>query len=187
MTLCLLRHVKIGFLTFRQQSLKPVHWRILYLPPARTMATNNRDPNTLSNYTEFVTVHTTTNLEISFDNKCLKGNVVLKLESTTDAESKEVILDTSFLDINSINVDGEPTKYELSPRIEPYGSPLKIPLNQGVKRGEHVEIDVAVQTTDGCTALQWLTPGQTSNKKFPYMFSQCQVCLAIPLERRLKC
>ncbi|KAL9108996.1 MAG: hypothetical protein Q9227_006236 [Pyrenula ochraceoflavens] len=137
-------------------------------------SSKNRDPNTLSNYSEFRTVHTTANLEISFEKKCLRGNVVLQLQSTNDADSREVVLDSSFLDINSINVNGQPSKWDLSPRMEPYGSALKIPLPNGVKRDTNIELDIAVQTTDQCTALQWLTPAQTSNKKSPYMFSQCQ-------------
>jgi leukotriene-A4 hydrolase len=58
--------------------------------------------------------------------------------------------------------------------VEPYGSPLTITLPAAVPKGKTVEIEIALATTDKCTALQWLTPAQTSNKKHPYIFSQCQ-------------
>jgi leukotriene-A4 hydrolase len=58
--------------------------------------------------------------------------------------------------------------------MEPYGAPLTITLNQDVAKGEKIDIAIKLSTTDKCTALQWLTPAQTSNKKHPYMFSQCQ-------------
>lgn len=37
-----------------------------------------------------------------------------------------------------------------------------------------IELEITIATTKDCTALQWLTPAQTSNHKHPYMFSQCQ-------------
>jgi leukotriene-A4 hydrolase len=40
--------------------------------------------------------------------------------------------------------------------------------NQGVA------VNIKVRTTRDCTALQWLKLEQTSNKKHPYLFSQCQ-------------
>lgn len=58
--------------------------------------------------------------------------------------------------------------------MEPYGSALKISLSQRIDLGQAVEVDITLETTDKCSALQWLTPTQTSNKKFPYMFSQCE-------------
>ncbi|KAL1984869.1 hypothetical protein VTN96DRAFT_8624 [Rasamsonia emersonii] len=92
----------------------------------------------------------------------------------TNAESQEIILDSSYLDITDVKVDGQQSKWELLPRVEPYGSALKIQLGSGVELEKTVEVDISVKTTDKCTALQWLTPAQTSNKKHPYMFSQCQ-------------
>ena len=66
---------------------------------SRPMATNvsinrPRDPNTLSNYHNFLTTHTVANFEIDFTRKILDGNVVLSLKPVTDVESAEVVLDT---------------------------------------------------------------------------------------------
>ena len=68
----------------------------------------------------------------------------------------------------------KPSKWDLLPRLEPYGAALKIQLDKGVAQGESVEVSIDVSTTKSSTALQWLTPAQTSSKKYPYMFSQCE-------------
>ncbi|KAJ5446094.1 hypothetical protein N7491_002176 [Penicillium cf. griseofulvum] len=143
---------------------------------SRTMATINppRDPNTVSNYNNWRSTHITANFDILFDQKKLVGNVVHQFKSITDGESQEIILDTSHLDIGAVKVDGQPSKWEFLPPLEPYGVPLKISLDKPVKLNGTLEVDIEVKTTDKCTALQWLTPAQTSNKKHPYMFSQCQ-------------
>ena len=155
---------------------------------AATM-TMPRDPNTLSNYHNFLTTHTKAHFDVDFVNERLTGNVILKLKSITDAESREVVLDTSHLDIKHVKLDRVPLKWNLLPRSEPYGSALKIELEKAIAIEESIEIDVClrilsitkaifndiciyqihVQTTKECTALQWLTPAQTSNKKHPYM------------------
>jgi len=53
-----------------------------------------RDPCTLSNYNNFKTTHTSADLHIDFKAKKLSGHVTLLLKSTTNAESKEILLDT---------------------------------------------------------------------------------------------
>ncbi|KAN0071960.1 Peptidase family M1 domain containing protein [Elaphomyces granulatus] len=122
-----------------------------------------RDSSTLSNYTTWMSSHT------------LVGNVIHQLKSNTNGQSREIILDTSYLDIRDIKVEGgKPLNWEFLPRIEPYGSALKIKLENSVEFGKEIQIDISVKTTQNCTALQWLTPAQTSNKKHPYVFSQCQ-------------
>ena len=101
-----------------------------------------RDPNTLSNYNNFRSTHVTANLDIMFDEQHLVGNVVHQLKSITNAESQEIILDTSYLDVNEVKVDGKVSKWTLLPRMEPYGSALKIHLDHGVALDQTVEVDV---------------------------------------------
>lgn len=71
-------------------------------------------------------------------------------------------------------MDGQAAKFNVGDRVEPYGSPLSITLPSKVSKGKTFNIEIAVATTEKCTALQWMTPAQTSIKKHPYMFSQCQ-------------
>lgn len=143
----------------------------------RKMATISkmpRDPNTLSNYNNWTTKHTKAEFAIDFKAQKLVGSVTLALESITDSESDEIILDTSFLDIKDISINGAKTSHwEVKDRFEPYGSPLSIKIPGGKPKGESLDINIALSTTEKCTALQWLTPAQTKGP-YPYMFSQCQ-------------
>jgi len=133
-----------------------------------------RDPNTLSNYDAWRTRHTTANLNIEFDDKRLRGSVILELESQTDKASKEIILDSSYVDVSSIKLNAAPSTWEIRDRIGANGSPVHISVPNGASKGEVVKLEIELATTDKCTALQWLTPAQTSNKVAPFMFSQCQ-------------
>ncbi|KAL8342382.1 hypothetical protein RB598_004000 [Gaeumannomyces tritici] len=137
-----------------------------------------RDPSTASNYDAWVTRHTTANLKIDFKEKCLRGSIVLELESRTTKESTEIVLDSSHVSVESVRLNSAEPKWELKARTEPLGSPLHISVPAGAASGEVVKLEIGVRTTDKCTALQWLTPAQTSNKKAPFMFSQAQACHA---------
>lgn len=59
-----------------------------------------RDPNTLSNYHNFVTRRTVADFEIDFEKKVLKGGVTLSLESLTEKETKEIVLDTRYVSMH---------------------------------------------------------------------------------------
>lgn len=134
----------------------------------------NRDPSTLSNYAAWLTKHTTANLSIDFDSQSLKGRVDYDIVSRTAGESKEIVLDTSHLDISSISVGGAKAEWAFKEPSKALGTPLSISVPEGAKEGDVVKLSIEMQTTKDCTALQWLTPAQTSNGKHPYMFSQCQ-------------
>lgn len=129
-----------------------------------------RDPNTLSNYNNWRTKHTIADLAISFEKQKLSGSVTLELESITDNESDEIILDSSYVDVQKITVDGAESKWEVKDRFEPYGSPVAIKVPGGRALGKMISVKIGVSTTKDCTALQWLTPAQTKGK-YPYMVS----------------
>ncbi len=134
----------------------------------------SRDPNTLSNYNNWTTKHTKAEFSVDFEAQRLTGNVTLNLESITESESDEIILDSSYLDVTDISLNGVKTKdWVVKDRFEPYGSPLSIKIPGGKPKSETVSVKIALSTTSQCTALQWLTPAQTKGS-YPYMFSQCQ-------------
>ncbi|KAK3906440.1 peptidase family M1-domain-containing protein [Staphylotrichum tortipilum] len=133
-----------------------------------------RDPNTQSNYDAWRTRHTMADFAVDFAAKCLRGSVVIELESQTDRASTEIILDSSFVDVADITLNAAPSKWEVKDRTGPSGSPVHIAVPDGAGKGEVVKLGIQLATTDKCTALQWLSPAQTSNKKAPFMFSQCQ-------------
>lgn len=129
------------------------------------------DPSTLSNYGNFAVNHTVLNLDILFKEKKLSGSIVLNLKSK--AASDKIILDTSFLNIKSvlINEKQDPV-YKVNDRIEPLGSSLEIDFSYS--ENEKIDLRIDYETTDKCTALQWLDPQQTDGKELPYLFSQCE-------------
>ena len=132
-----------------------------------------RDPNTLSNYNNFLTTHTAVNFNIDFEKKVVGGKVLLTLKSLSDSAAKEILLDTSFLNVKDVLLDGKNTKWDLLPRVEPYGSALRISLLDAVEKGKNLQLEMTTETTQECTAIQWLTPAQTKTEH-PYMFTQCQ-------------
>ncbi|KAI0875655.1 peptidase family M1-domain-containing protein [Hypoxylon argillaceum] len=137
-----------------------------------------RDPNTLANYGEWLTRHTTINLKINFEKQRLEGSVLLELESLTDKKSQEIILDTNHLSVLSVKSNSADLQWALKDPVAPYGSPLHVSVPEGVSQGDTLKLDIALETTKHCVGLQWMTPAQTGNKKHPYVYSQCQAILA---------
>ncbi|KAI9894717.1 MAG: hypothetical protein M1814_002073 [Vezdaea aestivalis] len=156
--------------------------RNISLPRPESTLTKVRDPNTVSNYHEFVTTHTKVDFQIDFPGQKLTGRVLLQLTSLADSVADTITLDTSYLDINDVQLGPDANhvesisrdQWQVLDRVEPLGSPLKITLPRRASRGEQVTVGIKLSTTSQCTALQWMSPAQTPNKRHPYMFSQCQ-------------
>eukprot|EP00592_Proboscia_alata_P015798 CAMPEP_0194394050 /NCGR_PEP_ID=MMETSP0174-20130528/123639_1 /TAXON_ID=216777 /ORGANISM="Proboscia alata, Strain PI-D3" /LENGTH=760 /DNA_ID=CAMNT_0039189805 /DNA_START=47 /DNA_END=2329 /DNA_ORIENTATION=+ len=53
--------------------------------------------------------------------------------------------------------------------------------------GKTLQIVIEYETTDGCSALQWLPSSQTAGGKYPYLFTQCQAIHARSLLPCMDC
>ena len=133
-----------------------------------------RDTSTLSNYDQFRVKTTSVNFSIDFDQQILQGHVVHTVKSMTDAAADSIVLDTSRLDVQGVQIDGRKVEWTLMDEIQPFGQPLHIYLGKGLPRGETIDVTIHLQTTQESSALQFMSPAQTRNK-YPYMLSQCQV------------
>ena len=100
-----------------------------------------KDPNTLSNHLEFSTTHTVISLTLSFSKSSLYGEVELTLKALADG-LKQVVLDTSFLAVRAVAVNGKGAKWNVGDRVEPYGSPLKVDLEKAVNSQDEVIVKV---------------------------------------------
>ena len=130
---------------FNKVQIKIIGWGPTQSMVMRRLASTvhpPRDPNTLSNYNNFITTHTEANLDIDFEQRCLAGFVKLNLRSVTQAETKQILLDTSFLDVSDVKVHGKRSKWELLSRVEPYGSALEIRLDEAVELDKSIEVNV---------------------------------------------
>ena len=117
----------------------------------------DHDLSTLSNYHDVRTTHIDLLWAINWNTQLISGTAHLTLEATNDIT--EVILDTSYLDIDKVEVDGSEVKWDSGEKVaEVIGSPLKIRLDKGIKKGDNLEVKITYSTTEKCTAVGWLTP-----------------------------
>ena len=107
-----------------------------------TMARSPRDPSTLSNYEHFKTRHTAAEFNIDFEKRVLNGSVTLDLEATNNGDERNVYLDTSYLDIQDVEIDNRKVQWTVHPRGEPFGSKLEIKLDSAFTSGSHFSVNV---------------------------------------------
>lgn len=137
----------------------------------RMAAATTVDSTTLSNYGQIFTRHLDLSWTVDFAKKRIHGESTLLMQSRTRVS--EIVLDTSYLDVSKVMVNGAKAEFTLGERQGPLGTPLTIKCGQ-IAEDTSVQVAIAYSTTEQCTALQWLTPEQTKGRKHPYMFSQCQ-------------
>jgi hypothetical protein len=113
---------------------------IKYFTTAAQM-TSIADPNTLSNHHSLVTQFTNLTVALDFKTSTVSGNVYLLMKVLEDSV-REVVLDTSFLDIRSAWINHKAAEWNVEDRVEPYGSALRIVLAESPKAGETIDVTV---------------------------------------------
>ncbi|KAG6874151.1 hypothetical protein C0995_005569 [Termitomyces sp. Mi166 len=142
------------------------------------------DPTTQSNYLQILTEHLSVDWTLDFDAQIISGSVTHHLLAKEDGV-KEVVLDTSELNLSDAKIDGKSVSFDLKAKHEVMGSALHIALPSDLKAGQYIDVTIDYKTTKECTALQWLDKAQTQGKRFPFLFSQCQPIYAravVPLQ-----
>ena len=118
-------------------------------------------------------VHLSLDLVADFDKKILSGSVTHKIENN---KGKEIIFDSKNLDIQEVLIgegsDLKKVDFKLSSGDKHLGSSLIVPIEDNTK-----EVKINYSTTQGASAVDWLEPIQTTDKKKPFLFTQGQAIL----------
>ncbi|XP_071961520.1 leukotriene A-4 hydrolase-like [Antedon mediterranea] len=134
------------------------------------------DSSSLSSPDKVITTNIKLTWAVDFAEKTIKGTAVLDIKTLEDSVT-HLVLDTSNLTIHSVQdfETGQKLQFQLKETVKPYGQPLeiKLPLNTQ-KRGSVAQIAIEYVTSPDASALAWMAPEQTSGKKHPYLYSQCQ-------------
>ncbi len=110
--------------------------------------------------------HIDLDLDLDFETQTVSGTAMLDIIADKGVET--VILDNNGLTIDSIaDAEGKPLEYEIGEVEEGKGAPLSVAM------GDAREITITYSATDA-TAMQWLSPEQTSGGEHPFLFSQGQ-------------
>ncbi|KAF4791556.1 Leukotriene A-4 hydrolase [Turdus rufiventris] len=91
------------------------------------------------------------------------------------------VLDTRDVQVFKVTVNGQDAQFAFGEKHSFKGTPLEITFPNELRRGQEAIVEISFESSPQSSALQWFTPEQTSGKKHPFLFSQCQAihCRAI--------
>lgn len=137
------------------------------------------DVHTFAQPEEAVVTHLNWDANINFELKKIQATAALTLNSSPEA--KQLILDTKDLVIISVmNGNNETLNFVLGEEQPHLGAPLTIDITPKTKT-----VIISYETSEKAEALQWLEPSQTTDKTYPFLFTQSQAILArswIPIQ-----
>lgn len=130
-----------------------------------------QDVHSAARPTEIAVKHIHLDLKVDFEAKALAGSATLTLIHN-DPKATDLFLDTKSLQIIDVEADGVKVRWDLGADVPHLGSPLRIVAGTKAKT-----VKVIYRTTEGSDALQWLSAEQTTDKKYPFLFTQGEAIL----------
>ncbi|KAL2249234.1 UNVERIFIED_CONTAM: Leucine aminopeptidase [Sesamum indicum] len=127
------------------------------------------DPHSYADSTHPLTTHISLSLYFDFASSTILSSAVLSLAApysgsfTLDSRS---LLISDVLDLATLT----PLPFTLQPTSPDaiLGQSLTVTLS------DHSQLLIIFKTAPSSSALQWLSPAQTFNKSFPFVYTQCQ-------------
>ncbi len=136
------------------------------------------DPHSYNDSTQPQISHLAWRAKVDFSSRTLKGEATLTFAAPgtgpLDLDTRDLVIEGVFGD------GGKPLQHELFKPEPILGSRLHVELPANTKA-----VTITYATSPEASALQWLTPAQTSGGKHPFLFSQCQAIHArsvVPLQ-----
>lgn len=126
------------------------------------------DPHSFSDSAQPFATHITLTLFLDFSSSSILGSAKISLPI---AHSGPITFDTRAISVSAVldPVSLSPLPYSLSSDPDPIkGSPLTVTLSS------HSSVLIVFSTSPSSSALQWLSPVQTSSRTYPFVFTQCQ-------------
>lgn len=136
------------------------------------------DPHSYADSTQPSTRSLEWRARVDFPSRTIAAEALLRLDR---AATGPLDLDTRDLSIDAISDEtGRALAFELAPADAVLGARLRVQLDRPIDA-----LRIRYRTSRDATALQWLDPEQTSGKREPFLFSQCQAIHArsvVPLQ-----
>ena len=120
---------------------------------------------TFSNTSEVTTRHLALDLSVDFETRRLAGTATLTIENLTG--TKQLVLDTYGLDIQSVTLDGStPTLWSIG-LLKDHGQSLTIAIQPTTRT-----VTITYVTMQDAPGLYWNSAEQSYGRKEPYLYSQ---------------
>lgn len=130
------------------------------------------DPNSASNFNDYRTTRLSLDWTVDFERKVIRGHVRITFKTINPAP--KIVLDGAGLIIQTVSdVENNGTLLGFAVSEGQFGDAISIDAPPSAKSEFSLRIDY--ETTERCSAVQWLNPEQTAGGKHPYLFTQCQV------------